>query len=99
MSTKELQFYTATNNKKPFNEWLKKINEPTQGSNDAWIDLVQAIIFLKLRRQFGPGYRIYFAEIDGIIILLLCGGDKNTQSRDIKKAKQYWQEFIKRVYT
>ncbi|MFA7658576.1 MAG: type II toxin-antitoxin system RelE/ParE family toxin [Candidatus Gastranaerophilaceae bacterium] len=43
----------------------------------------------ELRFKFGSGYRIYFSEIDNVIILLLNGGDKSTQSRDIKKAKEY----------
>lgn len=43
----------------------------------------------ELRLKFGSGYRIYFSEINNVIILLLSGGDKSTQNRDIKKAKEY----------
>lgn len=42
----------------------------------------------ELRVNFGPGYRIYFAQRGKLLIVLLCGGDKNTQPRDIKKAKE-----------
>jgi len=42
----------------------------------------------ELRLDFGPGYRIYYTQRENVIILLLCGGDKSTQSEDIKKAKQ-----------
>ncbi|HET6606491.1 MAG TPA: type II toxin-antitoxin system RelE/ParE family toxin [Rhodopila sp.] len=42
---------------------------------------------VELRLHFGPGYRIYFTQRDGRIILLLCGGDKATQRRDIARAK------------
>ena len=45
----------------------------------------------ELRLKFGAGYRIYFSERNNVIILLLCGGDKSTQSKDIKKAKEYLQ--------
>lgn len=45
---------------------------------------------------YGQGYRVYFAQARGIIILLLCGGDKSTQDRDILKAKQYWKDFQNR---
>jgi putative addiction module killer protein len=45
----------------------------------------------ELRLSFGAGYRIYFSEQDNVIVVLLCGGDKSTQSRDIKKAKEYLQ--------
>jgi putative addiction module killer protein len=37
--------------------------------------------------------RIYFAEVRKEIILLFCGGDKSTQTKDIKLAKQYWKEL------
>jgi putative addiction module killer protein len=37
--------------------------------------------------DYGPGYRIYFVQRGRALIMLLCGGDKKTQTRDIKKAK------------
>ena len=46
----------------------------------------------ELRLHFGPGYRIYFGRIDNTIVLLLCGGDKSSQTRDITRAKNYWLE-------
>lgn len=41
----------------------------------------------ELRVHFGPGYRVYVTRRDGQIIVLLCGGDKSSQSRDIDRAK------------
>lgn len=49
----------------------------------------------ELRLFFGPGYRVYFAEPEENVIVLLCAGDKGTQKRDIKNAKSYWQEYQK----
>jgi putative addiction module killer protein len=46
-----------------------------------------------LRIDYGPGYRIYFTQLGGILIILLCGGDKKTQDRDIKKAKVLAKEL------
>ncbi len=47
----------------------------------------------ELRFFFGPGYRVYFGERRGKIILLLNGGDKASQTHDIRMAKQYWEIF------
>lgn len=41
----------------------------------------------ELKIDYGPGYRIYFVELRKVVVILLCGGDKSTQSRDIRKAK------------
>src|SRR5580704_14039114 len=41
----------------------------------------------ELRIHYGPGYRVYFTRRGKMLIMLLCGGDKNTQTRDIKAAK------------
>jgi putative addiction module killer protein len=40
----------------------------------------------ELRIDYGPGYRIYFTRRGPLIVLLLCGGDKSTQAKDIRKA-------------
>lgn len=48
---------------------------------------------MELRIDCGPGYRVYFAEDGAAVVLLLVGGDKSTQVRDIKTAKRYWKEY------
>jgi putative addiction module killer protein len=40
----------------------------------------------ELRIDYGPGYRVYFVRRGSIVVILLCGGDKRTQSRDIEAA-------------
>lgn len=47
----------------------------------------------ELRIHYGPGYRVYFAKRGSAVILLLCGGDKGSQARDIKRAKQLLAEW------
>jgi len=48
---------------------------------------------LELRIQTGPGYRVYFTKEGEFIVILLIGGDKSTQVKDIAKAKQLWKEI------
>lgn len=50
----------------------------------------------ELRIHYGPGYRVYLGDLSGVIVILLCGGSKKRQSRDIQKAKEYWEEFRSR---
>jgi putative addiction module killer protein len=50
----------------------------------------------ELRLAFGPGYRIYFMRQGVEIVILLCGGDKSTQTSDIRKAIQMAEDYSKR---
>lgn len=50
----------------------------------------------ELRIHYGPGIRIYYGKIGNKVILLLCGGDKGSQDRDITKAKEYLKDYQSR---
>ena len=47
----------------------------------------------ELRINYAKGYRVYFKEKNGKIIILLIGGDKSTQQKDIQKAKEIWRRL------
>ena len=84
---RKLQIYRAPNGQTPFTEWLKSLQDRrTRKRIQSQIDRIESgnlgkpktvgdSVF-ELRFQFGPGYRVYFAQIDNSIVLLLCGGDK-----------------------
>ena len=50
----------------------------------------------ELRIDAGPGYRVYYAQVNQEIVLLLCGGDKSSQSKDISKAVMCWRDWQRR---
>jgi len=50
----------------------------------------------ELRIHYGPGIRIYYSKIGSRVLLLLCGGDKGSQTKDINKAKEYLKEYYSR---
>lgn len=50
----------------------------------------------ELKIDFGPGYRVYFGQEGNTVVILLCGGDKKTQDKDIKSAREYWADYRRR---
>jgi putative addiction module killer protein len=47
------------------------------------------------RVMFGPGYRLYFGKDGGSIIVLLVGGDKGSQAKDIPRAQGFWRDYLR----
>lgn len=102
----KIKIYQNKNGRQPFIEWLESIKDITTKARIknriARIELGNfgdcKIIrkgVSELRLHFGSGYRVYFGKVNNIIILLLCGGDKSSQVKNIKHAMQYWEDFKK----
>ncbi|MBI2605285.1 MAG: type II toxin-antitoxin system RelE/ParE family toxin [Deltaproteobacteria bacterium] len=72
---------------------LTRLNRVVQGNFGLCRKLDASIFELKI--DFGPGFRVYFAEEGDCIVILLCAGDKSTQAKDIEKARQYWADYQK----
>lgn len=99
-----IQTYETLEGKIPFEDWLNSLRD-REGKAKIKARLQRVALgnlgdcksvgegVSELRIDCGPGYRVYFGERDSTIILLLCGGDKSTQDRDIRKAKEYFSEF------
>ncbi len=49
----------------------------------------------ELRLHFGPGFRVYYGLDGDEVVLILCGGDKSTQNKDISKAQEYWKDHLR----
>ena len=97
--------YVLPSGKEPFTEWLFslrdrmvrarvliKIDRLAQGNTSNVGPVGEGVHELKI--NIGPGFRVYFGNDDPLVILL-AGGDKSSQTRDIKKAKEYWNEYKK----
>ena len=93
------------NGHEPFQDWIESLDFNTQARIHSYIDRVAAgggkkniknlgdgVFEIKI--DFGPGFRVYFGEDGKTIILLLIGGNKRTQTSDIKTAKSYWRTYV-----
>lgn len=104
----EIRRYTKSNGKVPFEDWLKKLRDNktrlriqkrlrriSLGNLGDYKSVREGVC--ELRLDFGSGYRIYFSKIDQMVILLLCAGDKDSQSQDIEKAVEYLKDYENRT--
>lgn len=101
---KEIVAFRAKGGQVPFEEWLDDLGDKQavarvlarlarvrQGNLGDCKPVGEGVS--ELRVNCGPGYRVYFGQKGQTLVVLLCGGDKRTQDRDIRLAKQYWQEY------
>ena len=104
---KELQIYVTEDGRAPFSEWLGSLRDiKARAKIRARLDRVSLGNLgdchrvgdgvQELRIDYGPGYRVYFGQVGAAIVLLLCGGDKSTQAKDIEQATRYWNEYRRR---
>lgn len=105
---KSVVLYETESRKIPFSLWISKLKDSkiraliqsridrlATGHYGDFKHLQDAVC--ELRLDYGPGYRLYFAELENKrVVLLLLGGAKSTQSKDIKKALGYWKSFKER---
>ncbi|MEG4244043.1 type II toxin-antitoxin system RelE/ParE family toxin [Microcoleus sp. MON2_D6] len=101
---RDIQRYSTPDGKVPFSEWLDSLRDlKAKFKIDRRLDRVGTGNFgdyrsvgegvYELRINYGPGYRVYFGQVEETIVLLLIGGDKSTQEQDIRKAKTYWTDY------
>ncbi|BFM04870.1 type II toxin-antitoxin system RelE/ParE family toxin [Halioxenophilus aromaticivorans] len=99
--------YTDSQGKSPYADWLRGLRDNRAKAKIIMrVDKMELGLFgdvepigeglSELRIDYGPGYRVYYGKEGQQVFLLLCGGDKSTQSKDIKKAKLYWKDHKRR---
>ena len=88
----------------PFREWLDELDASVRARIQARVfrfeqgnlrdhKMVGGGVW-EARLDFGPGYRIYFGKDGAAIILLLLGGDKSSQAKDIATAQTHWKNYL-----
>ena len=103
MEMRKIEYLILENGKAPVTEWLNSLDSTIRKR------IVQRILRLQdgnfgdckkispdiseLRFNFGKGYRVYYTEIEDIVVLLINGGDKTRQSQDIQKAQSLLTEW------
>jgi len=99
----ELRYYVAEDGHQPFADWFadlepiarakvaRAIARMAQGNLSNTKPVGTGV--LEYRIDFGPGYRVYFARDGEKLVILLTGGTKKRQQRDIEAACAYWQDY------
>ena len=99
----EIDYFVTKDGRKPFKEWLAHLRD-VQGRAKIRIRLDRVRLgnfgdsrtigegVHELRVDYGPGYRIYFGQEGARLILLMLGGDKSSQKKDIVRAKELWRD-------
>ena len=104
---KTILTYVKADGSAPFNDWLEalrdrkaraiirtRINRVRLGNLGDCKSVGEGVS--ELRIKFGAGYRVYFGQEGDTLIILLSGGAKSSQNKDIKLAKKYWQDYQRR---
>ncbi|MCL4380104.1 hypothetical protein M1466_01245, partial [Candidatus Dependentiae bacterium] len=96
-------FYQTSSGKIPFDEWLEKLD--FHDSNKVLVRVSRLVLgntsncepvgdgVHEIKVDFGPGYRVYFANISDNEVLILYGGTKKGQQKDINKAINYFKDY------
>ena len=99
----DIRYYVSASGEEPFAEWFAELDAVASAKIVRALARMEQGNFsnvkgvgegvLEYRIDFGPGYRIYFGRDGETIIVLLTGGTKKRQQRDIDLAHAYWQDF------
>src|SRR5262245_2185903 len=106
VSEKEVENYELPDSSCPFEEWMSSLRDRRARAiirtrigrvrlgNLGNCEPVGAGV-MELKIDYGPGYRVYFGQVETKLVILLCGGDKSSQRADIRRAIEYWEDYKK----
>ena len=99
----EVRYYFTSDGSSPFADWFAELDAPArakitvaiarmgQGNLSNAKSVGEGVLEYKI--DFGPGYRIYFGRDGNVLIILITGGTKKRQQRDIKSAVAFWADY------
>jgi len=103
----DLIVYEQSQGQCPFEKWLnslrdkqaqtriaRRIRQVQNGALGDWKPVGEGV--LELRIDVGAGYRVYCGRHGDTFVILLCGGDKSSQDKDIERAKDFWADWKRR---
>jgi len=102
----DVREYIDASGRSPFTKWVRALNvlaaakvatalERIADGNLSNVKTIGSGV-LEYKIDFGPGYRIYFGRDGGRLVILLAGGTKKRQQRDIRQARLNWDDYRKR---
>lgn len=104
----DIEIYQTQNGKCPYEKWRQsldrkmraivdnRVNRIKSGNLGDWKRVRGSKNLFEIRIDIGAGYRVYYARKGSTIVLLLSGGNKGSQPRDIKTAARYLEEYNSR---
>jgi putative addiction module killer protein len=104
----EVRHYLTVSGRNVFDDWMNSLKDrKAEARIAARLGRLEAGNFgdcrsvgggvWELRVDYGPGDRVYYAIAGKTVVLLLCGSDKRTQPGDIRRAKDYWEDYKERT--
>ena len=98
-----VRIYAEEDGSEPFTRWEAKLKDPVARAKvrarigrlrlGNFGDTKRVGEVFELRVHTGPGYRVYFGREADTVVILLCGGDKRSQDRDIERAGESWRAY------
>ncbi len=102
----ELRFYVLENGRSPFEEWFSELDGIAAAKVTVSLARIEQGNFssakpvgggvIEYRIDWGPGIRVYFAREGDQAVILLAGGTKRRQQKDIELAKMRWRDYLRR---
>src|ERR1700730_3288203 len=105
----ELRYYLTAGGERPFESWFSDLDAAAaakvsvalvrlgQGNTSNAKGVGEGV--LEYRIDWGPGYRVYFGRDGEVLVILLTGGTKKRQQRDIETASKFWQAYKRSKHT